>query len=112
MVVTCLAIVVIAITLLPRWTRYRVRVTGVSRVRSEMARHQWLPLPPLTPVGGYPSPRNEPPAGPEQPDDVRGCGAGSPPTIDSAAPHVVRHRHRVAPSDPSLSATLHPGWRF
>ena len=53
-----------------------------------------------TPVGDYPSPRSESPAGPKQPEGSR------PPT------GTFRPQHRVAPSDPSLSAALSPGWRF
>ncbi|PWK81746.1 hypothetical protein C8D88_116158 [Lentzea atacamensis] len=112
MVVASLAIIAIAITLLPRWTRRRVRVIGVARIRREMARHPWPQLVALqTPVDGIPSPRNEPSTGPEQPDSspcsVREC---EPPTVHSAALPAVRPRRRVVLSDPSLSTTLASGW--
>lgn len=90
-------------TLLPRWKRHRVRVTGVARVRSAMKRYEWPALTPLTPVDGIPSPRNEPSAGPQQPDAVL-----FPPTRDSA-----RCRRTVPLSDlSSLNGTVSPGWRF
>lgn len=103
MIMVGLTLVVVAITLLPRWKRHRVRVTGVSRVRSEMALHPWPLFAPLTPVGGKStSSRNVPPTGPKQPDD-----SPRPPTTGA-----VRCRHRVAPGDPNLGATLSSGWRM
>ena len=93
-----MVVVLATFTLLPRWTRRRVRVTGVARVRSEMARHQWPPLSPLTPADGYPSPRNEPSAGPKQPDGSPGdLGIGEPPTFGFTSPPqaAVRCRRTV-----------------
>lgn len=114
----------VSVPLALRFNRYRVRVVNVRRVRSEIS-DLVLGDPcsgyPMSPVSGNPSPRNEPLAGPEQPDDAL---VPEPPTGDNlsrtASPRqamqagcVVRPRTRVVLSDPSsLSATLSPGWRI
>lgn len=82
-------------------TRHRQR--RARRVRLDLIRGQieaWLSAP-QPPVDGlsftFPSS-----AGPQQPGD-----SPEPPTGE-----VTRPRRRVALSDPSLSATLAPGWRL
>jgi hypothetical protein len=111
MAVLALAIAIIAFTLLPRWNRHRVRVTGVSRVRSEMERHSWPPLSPLTPVDGVPSPRIEPSTGPKQPDGSPNApGTVVPPTFGSVAPlgSAVRCRRTLMFGDLGPNISVRP----
>lgn len=93
------AVITAGTAIAPRLHRRHRRRVQVARARAALA--TWLPAL-------------------KQPDDTTVL---DPPTEDNLSPSasprqaaptgcVVRPQHRVAPSDPSLSAALSPGWRL